>query len=156
MTLDRADEFAADSRLYGASDVTETATYHMRPFGPPRYRSLFRRPKRLDAGERWSARVLRFCGRATHRVAWQRLAKRVKPIGMHLWGADPWARGSYSYAVPGRADDRARLAAPVDGRLFFAGEACSPDWFSTAQGAYRTGFDAAEAVLAARRGAASK
>jgi monoamine oxidase len=55
------------------------------------------------------------------------------------WAADPWARGSYSHALPGRAGERAVLATPVDGRLFFAGEACSPHAFSTAHGAWETG-----------------
>ena len=40
------------------------------------------------------------------------------------------------------------LAAPVDNRLFFAGEACSPNFFSTAHGAFMTGIAAAEAALA--------
>ncbi len=57
--------------------------------------------------------------------------------------------GSYSYALPGHAGDRAVLAAPVDDRLFFAGEACSANDFSTAHGAYLTGRAAAEAALAA-------
>jgi len=52
-------------------------------------------------------------------------ARRVKPLHMHCWGTDPFARGSYSFALPGKADCRAILAAPVDDRLFFAGEACS-------------------------------
>jgi monoamine oxidase len=41
------------------------------------------------------------------------------------------------------------LATPVDGRLFFAGEACTPHDFSTAHGAYRTGVAAAEQAIAA-------
>ena len=40
------------------------------------------------------------------------------------------------------------LAAPVDNRLFFAGEATSPNFFSTAHGAYLSGLTAAEAALA--------
>jgi monoamine oxidase len=40
------------------------------------------------------------------------------------------------------------LAAPVDDRLFFAGEASSPNFFSTAHGAYMSGVTAAEAALA--------
>jgi monoamine oxidase len=59
------------------------------------------------------------------------------------------AGGSYSYALPGHAGDRAILARPVDNRLFFAGEACSPDYFSTAHGGYLTGRAAAEQALAA-------
>ena len=62
---------------------------------------------------------------------------------------DPFARGAYSHALPGHADKRAVLAASVDGRLFFAGEATSPNFFSTAHGAYETGVAAAEQALAA-------
>ena len=39
------------------------------------------------------------------------------------------------------------LGAPVDDRLFFAGEACSTHDYSTAHGAYRTGIAAAEQVI---------
>jgi monoamine oxidase len=147
IAFDRADEFAADSRLYGARDVTETATYHMRPFGRPIIEAYFggRNAWALEqGGERafFDFAVGQLTG-----LFGSAFASRLKPIGMHLWGADPLARGSYSYAPPGHADDRARLAAPVDGRLFFAGEACSPNFFTTAQGAYRSGDDAAAAVL---------
>jgi monoamine oxidase len=71
---------------------------------------------------------------------------------MHLWGIDPLSKGSYSYALPGKADCRGMLAAPVDDRLFFAGEACSPTDFSTAHGAYLTGIAAADRAIVARRG----
>jgi monoamine oxidase len=50
--------------------------------------------------------------------------------------------------VPGHADDRAKLAMPIDDRLFFAGEACSLNFFSTAHGAYESGLAAATAALA--------
>ena len=151
IALDRADEFAADSRIYGASDVTETATYHMRPFGRPVIEGYFggRNAWALEKeGERafFDFAVRQFTG-----IFGNDFARRLKPLGMHLWGADPFARGSYSYAPPGHVGDRARLAAPVDNRLFFAGEACSLDFFTTAQGAHRTGIDAAGAALAARR-----
>jgi monoamine oxidase len=78
-------------------------------------------------------------------------AKRVKPSGMHAWGTDQFARGSYSSALPGRAEGRAVLTAPVDDRLFFAGEACSRQDFSTAHGAYLTGIAAAEQAMKARK-----
>lgn len=58
------------------------------------------------------------------------------------------ALGSYSYAKPGFADERAVLAAPHDNRLFFAGEACSRAHYSTAHGAFETGVRAAEEALA--------
>jgi monoamine oxidase len=66
---------------------------------------------------------------------------------VHRWGADPFAGGSYSSALPGKSENRALLAEPVADRLFFAGEACSPDHYSTAQGGYLTGTGAAEKVM---------
>jgi len=40
------------------------------------------------------------------------------------------------------------LAEPVNERLFFAGEATSPHFFSTAHGAYESGERAAQEALA--------
>ena len=80
------------------------------------------------------------------------MRRRLKPIRVHCWGRDPFALGSYSYALPGYADCRQTLAEPVDNRLFFAGEACSRNDFSTAHGGYLTGVAAAEQVIAARGG----
>ncbi len=70
---------------------------------------------------------------------------------MHGWNSDPFSRGGYSYAAPGHADDRAVLAAPVDDRIFFAGEATSREAFSTAHGAYACGVIAAGECLDALR-----
>ena len=79
------------------------------------------------------------------------IREQLTPLAASSWRADPFARGSYSYAKPGHADDRAVLAEPVDDRLFFAGEACSKHDFSTAHGALHTGVAAAKAVIAARK-----
>ena len=151
MALDHAEEFASDSRLFGATDRTATATYHVRPFGRPVIEAYFG-GRNAWALEKGGARAFfDFAVGQLTSLLGSDFAKRVKPLGIHLWGADPLARGSYLYALPGHADDRARLAVPVDGRLFFAGEACSPDFFTTAQGAYRHRVDAAEGMLAVRK-----
>jgi monoamine oxidase len=65
------------------------------------------------------------------------------------WAGDPYIGGGYSAARPGHAHRRADLAAPIDGKLFFAGEACSIDAYATCHGAYLTGVAAANAVAAA-------
>ena len=75
----------------------------------------------------------------------------MRPIGYISWGIDPFARGAYSHALVGKADCRSVLAAPVDDRLFFAGEACSVNDYSTAHGAYLTGIAAADQAIAALR-----
>jgi monoamine oxidase len=58
--------------------------------------------------------------------------------------------------LPGQAACRGALAAAVDNRLFFAGEACSQHDYSTAHGAYLTGVVAAEQVIAVRRAKRSR
>ncbi len=79
------------------------------------------------------------------------IAKRVKKADFTGWTADPWARGAYSAAKPGLAHRRKDLVTPLDDRVFFAGEATSPDFFSTAHGAYQSGIAAAKAVAKAIR-----
>ena len=62
------------------------------------------------------------------------------------WSTDPFSLGCYSHALPGHADARAKLAAPVGERLFFAGEATGGENFGgamTAGGASLAGIDAA-------------
>lgn len=65
------------------------------------------------------------------------------------WNDDPYIGGAYTYTPPGATDARQRLAAPLDGVLFFAGEATDSDQHSTVHGAYRSGLRAAREVLAA-------
>ena len=66
----------------------------------------------------------------------------------HDWDRDPYARGAYSYVSVGAGDPRGDLAAPVDGVLFFAGEATSPiAEAGTVAGALQTGERAAREVL---------
>jgi monoamine oxidase len=74
---------------------------------------------------------------------------KLTPLAESRWAHDPFAQGAYSAAKPGYAGARAVLAAPVDGRLFFAGEATSPHFFSTAHGARDSGERAADEVLKA-------
>jgi polyamine oxidase len=64
------------------------------------------------------------------------------------WKADPWSHGSYSFdklgASPG---DRDTLAAPIQDRIFFAGEATHRTMYSTVHGAYLSGCRAGDAIL---------
>lgn len=65
------------------------------------------------------------------------------------WATDPFALGAYSYyAVGSTPRMRQVLAAPLEKRLFFAGEATHPDFFGTTHGAYLSGLRAAAEILA--------
>jgi hypothetical protein len=63
------------------------------------------------------------------------------------WAYDRFSCGSYSHARIGHASSRAELALAVDNRFFFAGEATSPTFFSTAHGAYDSGLRSAAEVM---------
>jgi monoamine oxidase len=137
-----------DIYLVGSTISRETMTYQVRPFDRPAIYCFF--------GGRWAATLERegeagmfsFAAGELARLFGSDIRRQIAPLASTAWLQDRWARGSYSYALPGHAGDRAVLAAPVDNRLFFAGEACSPNFFSTAHGAYMTGLAAAEAALA--------
>jgi monoamine oxidase len=63
------------------------------------------------------------------------------------WMQDPLARGGYAVFPVGSAGASEGLARPVDGTLFFAGEATEPDFAGTVDGALRSGERAARQVL---------
>ena len=83
------------------------------------------------------------------------IIKHIVGHNVTAWRHDPWAGGAYSAAKPGQARQRARLAEPLDKRLFFAGEATSLDAFSSAHGAYQTGIETARAVARSIQGSPS-
>jgi monoamine oxidase len=68
------------------------------------------------------------------------------------WKQDRWARGAYSWIPAGALDAPARLAEPIDGTIFFAGEATDTAGYrGTVHGALQTGLRAAAETLAAVR-----
>jgi monoamine oxidase len=149
LSLDQAEEFEPGGRLFGSTEKSGTGTYHMRPFGRPIIECFYAGQCARDLEAGGENAFFKFAVEELSKHLGGGIATRVKPSLMHAWGTDLYARGSYSYAVPGAAGERAVLAGPVDERLFFAGEACSTHDFSTAHGAYLTGIEAAEQVLAA-------
>jgi monoamine oxidase len=150
LALDRPEALPADGNLRGATMRTAMGSYHLRPFGQPCIEGFFggRFARQLeDAGDGALAaqaieEIVALLG--------SQFRTRLKPLAESRWAHDPFARGSYSHALPGHAGDRAVLAAAVDGRLFFAGEATSPNFFSTAHGARDSGERAAREVMASR------
>lgn len=66
----------------------------------------------------------------------------------HSWQADPWSRGAYAMAAPGRAYVwKDRIAQP-EGRVHFAGEHTSLEYAAWIEGAVRSGYRAAAEVNA--------
>jgi len=147
MRVEQPQHLPVQTRLFGATDRVETGSYHLRPFGAPMiegyFGGAFARELEEAGGEAFAA----FAIDQIAALLGSDMRRRLTPMAVSRWHSDPYARGSYSYAKVGCSEQRAILAAPVDDRLFFAGEACSIHDYSTAHGAYRTGVRAAEEAL---------
>jgi monoamine oxidase len=148
LALDQPEALPKDGNLRGATMRTAMGSFHLRPFGQACIEGYF--------GGRFAQQLEDAGGGALAEQAIDEIAtllgndyrRKLKPLAESRWAQDPFARGSYSHALPGHAGDRAVLASPVDSRLFFAGEATSPNFFSTAHGARDSGERAAGEVLA--------
>jgi monoamine oxidase len=136
-----------ESGMRGRSSSARVGSFQLRPFGQPCIEGFYggRFAREIEAaGEGALAAqaiddVVALLG--------SDIRNSLKPLAESRWGADPFARGAYSHALPGHAGKRAVLAAPVDDRLFFAGEATPSDFFSTAHGARDSGERAAKEAL---------
>jgi monoamine oxidase len=150
LSLDGADALEKETRLFGRTDRKGTGGYHVRPFGRPLIEGYFAGGLAAELEAGGDGAFFDFAVSELVGLFGSDFARRLKPITVHRWAHDPYALGSYSFALPGFADCRQTLAAPVDNRLFFAGEACSAHDFSTAHGGYFTGVAAAEQVISLR------
>jgi monoamine oxidase len=151
MSLDGPEEFEKETRLFGRTDRKGTGGYHLRPFGRPLIEAYFAGGLAAELEANGEGAFFDFAVSELVGLFGSTFARRLKPIRSHHWAHDPFALGSYSFALPGFADCRQVLAEPVDDRLFFAGEACSPHDFSTAHGGFLTGVAAADRVIAVRK-----
>jgi monoamine oxidase len=151
LALDKPNDLPVDGHMRGAINRVGTGSYQLRPFGQPCIEGYFggRHARALEeAGDGALAaaaidEVVSLLG--------SDFRNRVHPLAASRWALDQFALGSYSCALPGHYGDRAILAAPVDGRLFFAGEATHHSWFSTCHGARDTGERAAKEAMAEMR-----
>lgn len=80
------------------------------------------------------------------------VADELEAVYCHDWQRDPFARGAYSYVGVGGETAREELAAPIDGTLFFAGEATDTEGeAATVTGALQSGERAAKEVISSWR-----
>jgi monoamine oxidase len=150
LALDDPEALPKDGNLRGATMRTAMGSFHLRPFGQPCIEGFFggtfaRELEDLGDGAFAAETIDQIVA-----LLGSGFRRKLKPLAESRWAHDPFARGAYSHALPGHAGDRAILATPVDGRLFFAGEATSPNFFSTAHGARDSGERAAGEVIAAK------
>jgi monoamine oxidase len=147
--LEGAEDLPKDGHLFGRTGRVDTAGYHLRPFGRPLIEVFVGGDTAWALEAQGEGALLDFATGELVDLLGSDMRRRLRPLAGSAWGLDPFAGGSYSHALPGCAPMRQVLAAPVDNRLFFAGEACSEAFFSTVHGAWITGVEAGKAALAA-------
>ena len=145
------DDLPRDRHLIGKTDRAETGGYQLRPHGWPAIGAYFGGQFAAGLEREGPAGMAGFAIDELVGLFGAGIRARLTPLASSAWVLDPLATGSYSCALPGHADDREILAAPIDERLFFAGEACSIAFFGTAHGAFITAVAAAERIVAAQR-----
>ncbi|NJC40817.1 monoamine oxidase [Brevundimonas alba] len=149
MTVTGAEDFPKDSQLWGRSDTPDTAGYHLRPFGRPMIEGWFGGDIARQLEAEGEAAFFAFATDELVSLLGSGMRRRLAPVATSMWGADSWSRGAYSHALPGHAGDRARLKAPIENRIFLAGEATSDGFYGTAHGAWIEGERAAREALTA-------
>jgi monoamine oxidase len=111
--------------------------------GGPRAAHLSRHPDEVIARQALEA-LARVLG-----VKRDWLEAQLNSWQVHNWSADPFSRGAYSYVCVGGMEAPEQLGAPVEGTLFFAGEATDTAGHTgTVHGALATGTRAAQEVMA--------
>lgn len=121
LALDDPEALPKDGNLRGATMRTAMGSFHLRPFGQPCIEGFFGGTFARDLEDLGDGA---FAAESIDQIVallGSDFRRKLKPLAESRWAHDPFARGAYSHALPGHAGDRAMLAAPVDGRLFFAG-----------------------------------
>jgi monoamine oxidase len=97
-----------------------------------------------------------FALQALRRTFGEDAPKHVVKSDFTQWAANPWTRGAYAAALPGKHAERDALARPIAERVFFAGEAVAhrvvvngktTSLAQTVGGAYLSGERVAKDVL---------
>lgn len=118
----------------------------IRPFGRPVATLFLGGPMARDLGLQPEDTVIDYAKEQLKTLFGAEILRKITRSKTTRWTAEPLIGGAYSVLKPGGGEARAALAEPVADKVFFAGEATSPDAFSTAHGAWQSGIDAVAAV----------
>jgi monoamine oxidase len=77
--------------------------------------------------------------------------EEVVAVHKHDWSADRWSQGAYCYLTVNGQSAPALLAEPLQGRLYFAGDAANSRQSGTVESALASGREAAQSLLRSMR-----
>ena len=153
IAVDGSEEFPRDSQLWGRTDTAQTGGYHLRPFGRPIIEGYFGGDLAWGLEAEGERAFFDFACSELGDLLGSSFPRRLRVLSTSMWGAEPFSMGAYSHVLPGLGDPetgaRARLARPIENRIFVAGEATSHPFYGTAHGAWIEGERAAVEAIAA-------
>lgn len=139
LTSSEPESIPENAHLVGDPRSAATGSYLLRPLGMPVIEGFFGGDWLEETGgEDLAAKAREELGG----LLGGDFARKLTPVAYSDWKNHPFIRGSYSYARPGQHGARAKLRAPVDGPLAFAGEACPDSDYATVHGAWESGIGA--------------
>jgi monoamine oxidase len=121
------------------------ANLHVRPFDRPMLVAIVGGPKWEMIERAGSDTMTEMAKNLIWDVYGASALKQLDRAMNTSWVSEHYVRGGHSYMRPGFGNARAELATPIDGRIYFAGEACSQTSWATVHGAHET---ACAAILA--------
>ena len=116
----------------------------VRPFGRPLVDCYLAGPPGAELAAAGEPAMIAAAVDAMVSVFGAKMRQRVVNAATSNWANERFIRGAYSAASPGHAHRRGDLVTPVGDRLLWAGEATSPEFFSTCHGAWESGVAAAD------------
>jgi monoamine oxidase len=151
-SVGRPEDIGCERHVAGGLRSARTGSYYLQPLGQPVIEAYFGGAFAGELERAGAAAMTAAALEELNRALGRDACRSLEPLAQTAWAADPWSLGSYSHALPGGSAARGRLAAPLEDRIFFAGEATHPRFFSTAHGAWESGRRAADEALAALGG----
>lgn len=136
-----------ETHLLGNPRNPDTGSYYIRPLGRQVVEGFFGGTGAVMVESAGLVDAFAFALDELSALLGSAIRRHLRPLVATSWCRTDWIGGSYSHALPGEVEARARLARSVDDRLFFAGEATHASDFSTAHGAWESGLRAADEIV---------
>jgi monoamine oxidase len=146
VSIAEPDAIPPETHLLGNPASALTGSYYIRPLGRPVIECFFGGIAARAMEDVGDDGRMAFVAEELGGLLGRDFATGLRQIAGSWWHREPCIGGAYSHALPGHSGQRAILARPLHDRLFFGGEACSVDDYSTVHGAWQSGIDAADAA----------
>ncbi len=141
-------EFPRNSHVFIEHSTSEHMRFQVRPLGTPVIIAWANGRFARALHGKGRAAMIDFAEQGLVRLFGADMLNGVVARATSDWLGDPFIRGGYSCALPGKAHCRAALREPLADRIFFAGETTHPTAFGTVHGARAEGETAVRRIAA--------